>query len=124
MLIGLNPSTANEATNDPTIRRVISLARSNGYGGIYMTNLFPMITAYPSELKFDIQALTRNDHWLDIVRFQWCRDVCFCWGNFSVHDRDKWADRLFDDALCFGKNKNGSPKHPLYLKADTKLIKY
>ena len=124
MLIGLNPSTANEETDDPTIRRIISLARSNGYGGIYMTNLFPMITAYPSELKFDVEAVIRNDYWLEIVYFQWCRDICFCWGNFNVLERDRHIEQLYPSGLCFGKNKNGSPKHPLYLKADTKLIKY
>ena len=51
MFIGLNPSTANEITNDPTIRRVQRFAFDWGYGGVYMMNLFAYITAYPKELE-------------------------------------------------------------------------
>jgi hypothetical protein len=40
MFIGLNPSTADEIENDPTINRCISYARSWGYGGLFMANLF------------------------------------------------------------------------------------
>ncbi|HDR1569813.1 TPA: DUF1643 domain-containing protein, partial [Pasteurella multocida] len=38
--IGLNPSTADESNDDPTIRRCINFAKKWGYGGIYMVNLF------------------------------------------------------------------------------------
>ena len=33
MIIGLNPSTANENADDPTIRRLKSIMRYNGFGG-------------------------------------------------------------------------------------------
>ena len=131
-LIGLNPSTANAETDDPTIRRVAGtadrnwlngLAAANGYGGIWMTNLFPFITAYPSELRTDDIGISLNDFVLRATAI-YCRDVCFCWGNFDVLGRDKVVMEMFPDALCFGKNKNGSPKHPLYLKSTTELIKY
>lgn len=35
MFIGLNPSTANETENDPTIRRVIRFARDWGNGDLF-----------------------------------------------------------------------------------------
>ena len=41
--IGLNPSTADELNDDPTIRRCIGFARHWGFGGMYMLNVF----AYP-----------------------------------------------------------------------------
>lgn len=50
-----------------------------------------------------------------------CADIIFCWGNFKVNGRDKDVIKMFPNAPCFGKNANGSPKHPLYLKSDTKL---
>ncbi len=43
MFIGLNPSTANESTDDPTIRSVVAIANNLGYGGVYMLNLFQLI---------------------------------------------------------------------------------
>ena len=51
MFIGLNPSTANEYKNDPTIRRVMRYAADWGYGGVYMMNLFAWVTPYPKELE-------------------------------------------------------------------------
>lgn len=121
MLIGLNPSTANANIDDPTIRRIISLSSSNGYGGIWMTNLFPFVTAYPEKIIND--RIVENDmHLLEID--DKCSGVCFCWGNFDVKGRDYSMRALFHHALCFGKNKNGSPKHPLYLKSNTQLIKF
>lgn len=122
MLIGLNPSTANADNDDPTIRRIIGLAKSNGYDAILMTNLFSFITAYPSELDYqtidelNLQVLKANG--------SSAADVCFCWGNFDVKGKEKPIIEMFPNALCFGKNKNGSPKHPLYLKADTELVKF
>ena len=38
--IGLNPSTADETLDDPTIRRCIGFAKAWGAGGMYMLNLF------------------------------------------------------------------------------------
>jgi hypothetical protein len=40
MFIGLNPSTADEVRDDPTIRRCAGYARRWGYGALCMTNLF------------------------------------------------------------------------------------
>lgn len=47
----LNPSTADENVDDPTIRRCINFAKDWGYGGMYVGNLFAFRTAYPKELK-------------------------------------------------------------------------
>ena len=40
LFIGLNPSTADEKEDDPTIRRCINFAKQWGYGGLIMGNLF------------------------------------------------------------------------------------
>lgn len=44
MFVGLNPSTADETTDDPTIRRCINFAKSWGYGG-YIWLIFLLIVA-------------------------------------------------------------------------------
>ena len=51
MIIGLNPSTADENENDPTITRCINFAKSWGYGGVCVTNLFAYCATVPSDMK-------------------------------------------------------------------------
>ena len=50
LFIGLNPSTANELSDDPTVRRLCGFAQVWGYGGLYACNLFSQVTPYPKEL--------------------------------------------------------------------------
>jgi len=51
MFIGLNPSTADETLDDPTVRRCINFARDWGYGALCMTNLFAFRSTDPSVMK-------------------------------------------------------------------------
>lgn len=53
LFIGLNPSTANARVDDPTIRRVKGFARGWGFGGAYMMNLMPGVSAYPDLIPHD-----------------------------------------------------------------------
>ena len=66
MFIGLNPSTADHIEDDPTIRRCIGFAKSWGYGGLYMMNLFSYRTSNPSKLKNvkDPIGNPDNDEWI------------------------------------------------------------
>jgi len=122
MFIGLNPSTANESADDPTIRRVKQFASDWGYGGIYMTNLFAFVTPYPEELRKCNDAIKDNDKWLKETS-QKCDRIIFAWGSFpEAEQRAKEVSVMFN-AYALGFNKNGSPKHPLYVKSDIKLIK-
>lgn len=125
MFIGLNPSTANESDNDPTIKSVCRIAKSNGYGGVYMMNCFPFISTNPNDLcKLD--RLLENETWLKGISEK-CQDVIFAWGNFDVVKKlgtDKYIAGLFPNAKVLGINKSGSPKHPLYCKSNTQFIKF
>jgi len=124
MFIGLNPSTANESTDDPTIRRVKKFAHDWGYGGVYMTNLFAWVTPYPEELRKCADAIGDNDKWLSKIANK-CEKIIFSWGSFEeAQERSTQVVKMFPDALCLGKNKGGHPKHPLYLKKDTELIPF
>ena len=120
MCIGLNPSTANTDTDDATIRRLCGsngLLANNGFGGLYMLNLFTFITPYPKELT---EKNVVSDEYYRHVLNDNCHTVIFCWGNFKeATERSNEVIKLFPDAYCFGKNENGTPKHPLYLKSDT-----
>lgn len=124
MFIGLNPSTANENSDDPTIRRVVRFATDWGYDGVYMMNLFAWVTAYPKELKKCADPLGENNDWLKIISGS-CDDVIFAWGNFKeAEQRAKEVMAMFPSAKCLGKNKNGTPKHPLYIAANTQPIPF
>lgn len=124
MCIGLNPSTANAENNDPTIRRLITLLQNSGYGGFYMTNLFALVSPFPDALRMCPDPVKENDLWLKAAR-EWCSEVIFCWGNFKQAEyRARRIVAEYPGALCFGKNTNGSPKHPLYLKSNTNLIPF
>jgi hypothetical protein len=122
--IGLNPSTANEQSDDPTIRRVRSFARNWGYGGFYMLNIFAWVTAYPEELLKCPDPVAENDKWLKKIG-DLSKDVLFAWGSFKeAKQRASVVIPMFPEALCFLKNKDGSPVHPLYQPLNRIPIKY
>lgn len=53
VVIGLNPSTADEYQDDPTIRRCIGYAKAWGHGGLVMLNLFAFRATQPGDMKGD-----------------------------------------------------------------------
>lgn len=122
--IGLNPSTANGSKNDNTIKKVIKVADYNGYGGLYMLNLFPLVSTDPTYLLNRTYSMAENDEWIDKITKE-CKDVVFCWGSFKeAKTRAKQIIKRFPGALCFEVLKDGSPKHPLFCKDKTFLIPY
>jgi hypothetical protein len=123
MFIGLNPSTANESQNDPTIRRVINFAKGWGYGGVFMLNLFSIISSNPNVLLTCADPVD-NDRYLKSFGEQ-SKDILFAWGNFKQADkRAKVVSSMFEKAVCLGLNKNGTPKHPLYIPANQSQVNY
>ena len=123
MFIGLNPSTANASTDDPTIRRVKSIANNCGYGGVYMMNLFTFISTDPKQLNIQEGNLSVSDMWLQVIGKK-CATVICAWGNFKVMGRDQEVMKMFPKAQALFINKNGSPKHPLYVRSDQRPVNF
>lgn len=119
--IGLNPSTADDLKDDPTIRRVVSFAKKWGYGGVVMLNLFAIISADPKVLLTCADPIGINDLYLREFLREAIDEFVFCWGGFDVGNRAETVIPWFNKPLCLGQNADGSPKHPLYLKGDTQL---
>ena len=122
LYIMLNPSLANIDKDDPTIRRLISFTKQLGYGGFYVGNLFSYITPYPKDLlDKDLSYCNKN---LKEIRkmIASSNEVIYGWGN-SFNEPD-WLKKNVLKPKCFGKNKNKTPRHPLYLSYNTNLEDY
>jgi len=112
MCIGLNPSTANQTSNDRTISFLIKLLDHHHYDGLLMCNLFTNITSKPKELPKD-----KSEQDLKFLKDTSINSaaIIFCWGTFKeAQGRAKEVITLFPNALCFGHNKDLSPIHPAY----------
>ena len=118
LYIMLNPSYADHKLDDPTIRRLIFFSKKFRFGGFYVTNLFTQITPYPKELNMDNHLKKKN---LKIISelIKKSNSIVYAWGNLVSEPKELM--KLIESPLCFGINKNGTPKHPLYLRSDTKL---
>lgn len=118
LYIMLNPSYADDESDDPTIRRLIFFSKKFKFGGFYVTNLFTQITPYPKELNMDNNSKKKN---LIIISELIKKSdlIVYAWGNLVSEPMQ--LRKLIESPLCFGINKNGTPKHPLYLRSDTKL---
>lgn len=127
--IGLNPSTADETKDDPTVRRCINYAKSWGYGALCMTNIFAFRATDPKVMKKQENpvGLDNDSH---LLKCGARAGLIICaWGNHgSFINRDltvtNFLNSNFLDMHCLGVSQSGQPKHPLYLKKDLKPIRY
>ncbi|MBI5422211.1 DUF1643 domain-containing protein [Candidatus Peregrinibacteria bacterium] len=119
MFVGLNPSTADETQNDPTVTRCIGYAKKWGYGGLYMMNIFAFRSTDPKKLRLVRDPIgEKNDHWIKRIARE-AGIVVAAWGNHGLFlDRSKAVLELIPHPHCLKLNKNGEPCHPLYLASD------
>lgn len=120
MFIGLNPSTADATNDDPTLRRCIGFAKSWGYGGVIMANLFAYRATKPTDMKAAPDPIgIDNDQWLLTLANQ-SQLIVAAWGNHgSFLERSSAVKQLIGDLHYLSLNGSGEPKHPLYIKANT-----
>jgi hypothetical protein len=121
MFVGLNPSLS-EGLN-PTLNKCIALAKVWGFGSCYILNLFAARAKTPNDLRKLSEPIgDENDQWLQKTS-KLVAKVVFAWGTHgNFLDRDFVISKMFPDAYCLGKTKDGFPKHPLYLRSDTSLV--
>lgn len=123
-VIGLNPSTATETTDDRTIAKMIRLAKRLEFGGLVMLNLFAWRATQRRNMKLATNPVgPMNDHFL----VEYCRRaaiVLCAWGTDGGHNkRDRLVMQLLADELPINSflyylklTAGGFPQHPLYLK--------
>ena len=131
LYIMLNPSTATENADDPTIRRCAEFGKAWGYGGCHICNLFAFRSAYPEALRANADPVgphnegvigyTANLADVDLV--------VAAWGTHgTLNDTDKRVKELMQrEGIALhhlGLTKGGHPRHPLYLPSNTKPQKW
>lgn len=125
VFIGLNPSTADETEDDPTIRRCIGYAKSWGYGSLCMINLFAFRATNPIDMQIQADPIgPLNNIYLFDVSKQ-ARIIIAAWGtNGAFLRRDEEVISLIPNLHYLRLTKNGFPAHPLYLPKDLEPIKW
>ena len=121
LYIMLNPSLADDKNDDPTIRRLINFSKKFNYGGFLVGNIFTKITPNPKEIDKSKGMSDKNfEKLLNLINK--VDQIVYAWGN-SVEE-PQLLKKLVLSPKCFGKNVNGTPKHPLYVPSQTKLINF
>lgn len=125
LFIGLNPSTADEMSDDPTVRRCIGFAKRWGFGRLILANLFAFRSTDPAALSQVSDPIgPANDNWLTQLRAA-AEVAVVAWGaNGSLLERDASVLKMLGEVQCLGKTRSGAPRHPLYLASDTPLRRY
>lgn len=133
VFFGVNPSTARPGELDPTVRRVARFAQDLGHDSWVMLNLYPQIATDPRHLHDEEhrELTARNER--AIARHVAGRPLPLvaAWGSLVSSRRHlrplvERIARLEALAACawfsFGApTRDGHPRHPLYLRADTPL---
>lgn len=125
LFIGLNPSTADETDDDPTIRRCLNYAQLWNYGGLFMANLFAFRATEPTDMKTANDPVgPENDKWL--IKLSKNNGIIIAaWGNHGCHiERDIQVQKLIPNMKCLKVNTSGQPVHPLYQKSDIQPIPF
>lgn len=132
LFVMLNPSTADATQDDPTIRRCMGFAKREGCSAITVVNLYAFRATDPAHLSAELMRgtdvvgpdnlahvetqLGMFRAGLGIIVAAWGANP-FATGQPTIQH---WLRQ--SGSLCLGMTKDGSPRHPLYVKADQPLV--
>lgn len=131
----LNPSTADEVKNDPTVRRCIGFAEREGCTSLEVLNLYALRSTDPAGLwTTDDPVGPENDRWIEST-VKKADLVVIAWGAIPYTRVPGGSERaartvsLLRQASsvpvqCLGVTKDGYPRHPLYLPGNSPLNTY
>ena len=128
--IGLNPSTADEVKNDPTVTRCINYARRWGFHGMFMLNIFALRSTDPRACYRHPDPIgpETNRYLTELVQRREVSLVVAAWGNHGALLSRGW--NVINLVRNSGVNlyrlgeltKQGQPRHPLYLRRDLEPV--
>ncbi len=118
----LNPSTADELKNDPTVERCERRARMWGYGGSVVFNIFAFRATEPKDMRAQADPIgPENNAWIRKIAEQSGEfDVVGGWGEHGAHlERGQEVLDIFKQEKgrisALKINASGHPAHPLYI---------
>ena len=122
----LNPSTATEAQNDPTIERCQRRAVRNGFGAMQICNLFAWRETSPAALKRAREPVGAGNDAALTEAARWADAILCAWGVHGAHlDADSHAKHILSQSgtplFHLGLTKAGHPRHPLYVSYEVAL---
>lgn len=116
LFVMLNPSTADELRNDPTIERCQRRAEAMGYGGLRIANLFAFRATRPRDLKAAEAPVGPEN---DALLRDWAEASALTIAAWGVHGawrgRGPEVARWLGAAQHLGLTRDGHPRHPLYV---------
>ena len=118
--IMLNPSTATEIQNDPTVERCERRARALGFGAFRVTNLFAWRDTDPRAMRAAADPVGPANDTAIVEGCDWADQVLCAWGTHGEHlhrglDVEALLRSAGYDLFHLGLSKAGHPKHPLYI---------
>lgn len=129
LFILLNPSTADAFKLDPTITRAYNLSKKLGLGELIILNIFAIRGSNPEIIKKVSDPIGPLNNYY-IKKYVKKSDLIILgWGNHGkINNRSKEIidiiKKVKKEIYVLDINKNGEPKHPLYIKSDIKIKKY
>lgn len=120
LFIMLNPSTATEVQNDPTVERCERRARALGFGAFRVTNIFAWRDTDPAAMRRASDPVGPENDAHILQSCPWANRIICAWGTHGAHlgRGSAMEDMLRRTGLPLyhlGLSKAGHPKHPLYI---------
>jgi hypothetical protein len=120
LFVMLNPSTATEVQNDPTVERCERRARTLGFGAFQVTNIFAWRDTDPRKMRAAADPVGPQNDQAILEGAAWADQIIAAWGTHGAHlQRGPQVEALLrglDKPLFhLGLSKAGHPKHPLYI---------
>jgi hypothetical protein len=128
----LNPSTADDEDDDPTVQSCICISKHRGYGGLEIVNLFAYRTPDPDVLYGVVNPIgDENDRYMREAAER-APEIVVAWGAWSekgiYRHRGQEPLKLLGHPekllYCLGTTEHSSPRHPLRVECDTPLQPY
>ncbi len=137
--LGLNPSVAVPNQLDRTLNKVKAIAEYNNYDGWVMINVYPLIETKSDNLVYekDSQIVENNLNEIGNILKEYPNSDIWCaWG--CIVEKRTYLKECLEEVLskilkeefskrkfcCVSTTKKGHPRHPLFCKKESKLIKF